>query len=236
MKGFVERIDDIIKKSRSLKSTAHTDREFEDYDSAIENLDLAISYLEPMLNELEEMDSTQVKEDKLKLAKELADCYGSKGGIFRRKKLLEDAEEMYEKGCEYEIKYNILDTYNQTNVIVLKLLRDPSKHEELESIISNALGIIEKRVSDKDKNNWWAWADFGLLNLLHANLVPSNYKFLLSKAHEAYANFKNNGAEIEHFESAINVLKQLEKEFEKSGNSTYLLMQKEVEYLENNMP
>lgn len=236
MKGLIEKIDTILKKSRSFKSTAHTDREFEDFDSAIENLDRAISYLEPMLIELEEMDSHQASEDKLKLAKELADCYGSKGGIFRRQKLLEDAEKMYKKGCNYEVKYKIPDTYNQINVIVLKLLRNPDEHVKLEPIISNSLKIIEQRVIDKDKNNWWAWADFGLLNLLYANLTPPNCQNFLNKAHEAYINFKNNGADIEHFESALNVLKQLEKEFESVGNTTYLLMQKEVEYLEQNMP
>jgi tetratricopeptide (TPR) repeat protein len=236
----VSTLENILKQVESLKASAQTNSDFEDYDEALTDLDDAIALLRPTLEELEAMgseDTEQYEPWRFKFARELADCYGMKGGNHRRKGELEQAEAAYEKGSILEVDYNIPDTYNRTNVIVLQLLRDPHRHETLGSMIQGARDIVHEQVTGKNKNKWWAWADFGLLNLLSVNLTETIQRALYQKeAHSAYEQFKNNGAGKQHFESTISVLEQLRESFKKVDEPTSLLMQEEIAYLTANMP
>jgi tetratricopeptide (TPR) repeat protein len=179
----------------------------------------------------------QYKTMRFKLARELADCYGIKGGIYRRQGKLEDAKAMYEAGFKYEQDYNIPDTYNRTNVIVLRLLLDPGDHKALGQTIEECRVIIQDQVKGKNKNKWWAWADLGLLNLLSVNLKETDRRaFYRKEAHNAYEQFKNSGAGMQHFESTVEVLKQLKQSFEKVDKATASLIQTEIGWLEENIP
>lgn len=208
MKSIIDKVDEVLKEVSRLKGSAQTDREFEDYDSALQTLDDATTLLDPLLSEIKKVKDTEQVEHyetlRFKLARELSDCYGMKGGIYRRLGALDLAENMYEKGAQYEQGFNIPDTYNRTNVIVLKLLRDPNKLEALGEMIRASRNLVQDQVNGKNKNKWWAWADFGLLNLLIANLEDSEHPgFFRNEAHSAYEKFKETGAEIQHFESTI---------------------------------
>jgi tetratricopeptide (TPR) repeat protein len=243
----VDELDKMLKKVSSLKTSAQTNSEFGDYDEALNDLDKAINILKPKFRELETAHSEEVKQYeafRFKLALELADCYGMKGGNHRRKGELESAEEMYKEGSAFEMDYNIPETYNRTNVIVLQLLRDPARHETLLPIIQGARDIVASQVEGKNKNKWWAWADFGLLNLLSVKLEEhgrssegsDNQVDYRKIAHDAYVEFKHNGARKQNFESTINVLEKLKGSFERVDGATASLMQKEIDYLKSNMP
>ena len=243
----VDELEKILKQVSSLKTSAQTNSEFGDYDDALKDLDEAIAILTPTFKELEAMDSEEVKQYEpfpFKFAVELADCYGMKGGNHRRKGELEKAEEMYMEGSTFEVNYNIPETYNRTNTIVLQLLRDPVRHEALRPIIQSARDIVGKQLEGKNKNKWWAWADFGLLNLLSVTLEESGRPSEGSEhpvgyrkaAHDAYVEFKNNGAGKQNFESTVNVLEQLKGRFEEVDAATASLMQEEIGYLKANMP
>ena len=240
MNNWVEEVKNALEQVGSLKGSAQTNRDFEDYDDALKDLDAAIAQLEPILRNLETKKPEQIDQYEVlrfKLARELADCFGMKGGIYRRQGKLEDAEEMYKVGCKYEEDYKLPDTYNRTNVIVLRLVRAPDDHEELGSIILESRDIVQDQVKGKNKNKWWAWADLGLLNLLSVNLKETEQSTLYRKeAHQAYEQFKNTGARMQHFESTIEVLNQLKQGFEKVDESTSLQIQEEIDYLKINMP
>ena len=236
----VDELEKILKQVSSLKTSAQTNSEFKDYDDALKNLDEAIAILDPAFKELEAMDPEEVKQYepfRFKFALELADCYGMKGGNHRRKGELDKAEEMYTAGSNFEVDYNMPETYNRTNTIVLQLLRDPGRHEALRPIIQSARDIVGKQLEGKNKNKWWAWADFGLLNLLSVTLEESDHPVDYRKAaHDAYVEFKNNGAGMQNFESTVNVLEQLKGRFEEVDEATASLMQEEIGYLKANMP
>lgn len=240
MKSLVQKVNDVLEQVSGLKGSAQTNRDFEDYPDALQDLDDAILCLDSALRELEGKDPGEVEHFetlRLKLAREIADCYGMKGGIYRRQEKLEDAEAMYGEGGKYEHDYNIPDTYNRTNVIVLRLLRHPKDHEALGAIIRASRDIVQDQVKGKNKNKWWAWADFGLLSLLSVNLKGTEHPALYRKeAHYAYEQFKKNGAGMQHFESTIDVLKQLKQGFMKADEATALLIQEEIDYLKANMP
>jgi len=236
----VSKLEDILKQVDSLKLSAEVNKDFEDYDEALKDLDKAINLLSPTLKELKAMNPEDAKQYfpwRHKFARELADCYGMKGGNYRRKGELEEAEVMYRKGSGFEIKYSIPDTYNRTNVIVLQLLRDPNCHEKLVEMIQGVRQIVQDQVEGKNKNKWWAWADFGLLNLLSVNLEATKHQELYQKeAQEAYKKFKDTGAGKQDFESTIEVLEQLKERFKEVDKATASLMQMEIDWLEKNTP
>jgi hypothetical protein len=91
----VSTLENILKQVESLKASAQTNSDFEDYDEALTDLDDAIALLRPTLEELEAMgseDTEQYEPWRFKFARELADCYGMKGGTHRRKGDLVQAE------------------------------------------------------------------------------------------------------------------------------------------------
>lgn len=245
----ISKLEDIIGQVDSHKVSAETNKAFEDYTEALNDLQAAIDLLDPKLEELEAADPKDVERLqpwRLRFARELADCYGMRGGNYRRLGKLERAEEMYEKGSDLEEKYAIPDTYNRTNFIVLQLLRAPNRHEALGSMIVGARDIVQDQVNGKNINKWWTWADFGLLNLLSVNLkaterqtpeeTEDSKKHHQETAHRAYRRFKETGAEREHFQSTISVLEQLYKGFKEIDEATASLIKVEIAYLNENMP
>jgi hypothetical protein len=236
----VSKLEDILEKVDSLKVSAEVNKDFEDYDAALNDLDEAIHLLSPTLAELEAMNPEDTKQYfpwRRKFAGQLADCYGMKGGNYRRKREWEEAEAMYTKGSCLEMEYSIPDTYNRTNVIVLQLLRDPKRYKSLSKMIRGTRTVVQDQLEGKNKNKWWAWADFGLLNLLSVSLEATEHQELYRKeAHDAYEKFKNTGAGKQDFESTIKVLKQLKEQFEAVDEATASLMEEEVVWLEKNTP
>jgi hypothetical protein len=144
---------------------------------------------------------------------------------------------MYTEGYKYEHDYNIPDTYNRTNVIVLRLLREPNEHRSVKELIQESRNIVQDQVKGKNKNKWWSWADFGLLNLLSVSLEETDRQALFRKeSRNAYEQFIKNGPGIQHFNSTIEVLGQLKLSFKNTDDTTALLIQEEIDYLRANIP
>lgn len=216
-------------KVKKLIGSAQANRDFEDYDDALKNLDDAISLGEGLLSGLEEKNYNQDNfflDKKIDLVRKISDCYGMKGGVFRRMKSLTDAEEMYALGSAYENKYSINSTYNRVNVIVLRLLRDIGEYSSLRKIIFSSMKVIENQVSGKNKNMWWSWADYGLLNILIAALDDEKLKaYYYKEAHRSYVRFKEAGARHQHLDSALSVLIQLNEKIKSP------IIEEEINYL-----
>lgn len=237
MKDFVEEMQDVLEQARYLKGSAKTNRDFEDYEEALDELNESTDVLlEPRLKNLETKGPEQVEQYekwRYELARELADCYGMKGGLYRRKGDLENAEMMYKEGSRYERDYKIPDSYNRTNAIVLQLLRDPNLHETLQAEIREARESVQEQVEGKRRDEWWAWADLGMLYLLEKNHEGTQN---LNKACGAYEQFKNKGARKHHFESSISVLQLLKEHLEEVNITTASQVQEAIAYLERSLP
>lgn len=148
-------------------------------------------------------ENTEEGEYKTLLRRELADCYGMMGGIYRRQATyresranLERSLEMYEKGMLYETD----DSYNLSNSVVISILIDPINLERELPKIQEGIMKIQDQVRGKRRDQWWAWADLGLLNLLMGNKRV---------ALDAYEHFTQLGARTQDYESTISVLRQL---------------------------
>src|SRR4051794_2267847 len=102
------------------------------------------------------------------VATALADTYGMLGGAEVRDGNMEAAAAAYGKGCEIEQseRYGIVDSYNLTNSIVLRILLDPVKLENLREQLFRARTTVRNQVNGPRGRQWWAWADYGLLCLL----------------------------------------------------------------------
>jgi tetratricopeptide (TPR) repeat protein len=241
MNYSIEELEALLQEVKLLKASAQTNTEFSDYDEAIADLSRAIALLDPPFGYLITLpaEASEVYSDlRYRCAVELADCHGMIGGNHRRKGDLDQAEGMYMRGSSFERDYGIPETYNRTNVIVLQLIRDPSRHDALRPLIQSAREAVSEQVNGKNKNKWWAWADFGLLNLLSIEATASearksDYRAIAS---EAYRTFKNNGARRQNFESTIGVLTDLQSSLAKVDQEVATAMQDTLGFLNKNMP
>lgn len=146
---------------------------------------------------------TNNEEYKRALARELADCYGMLGGIYRRKaeqegseSNLKDAATMYERGLQSEAD----DSYNLSNSLVISILLDPSSLEEKQIEIKDAISKVQTQIRGQRRDQWWAWADLGLFNLLIGDIFA---------AQDAYKQFISLGARSSDCKSVIAVLRNL---------------------------
>ena len=191
-----------------LKQEAKAARDFDDLETASAVLDKAISILKGDLETIDSSPESERTSRRVEIEKELADCFGMKGGLYRRAAvkatgserdaLLELAEKMYKQGAKLERN----DSYNLTNTIVIPLIRNPERFYELVPKAIEARDVVERQVETIRATQWWAWADLGLLNLLAGEA---------KRALHAYAQFSRSGAQVKDCQSTINALQDLER-------------------------
>lgn len=182
-------VREVLMHVKRLKEKAKANRDFGDLEEALDHLREATGLLEPYVEETEYM---------AKIRRELADCYGMMGGIFRRQGKLVEAEMMYRKGLDYEED----DSYNLSNSVVIPILIDPLRleNQQTKRRIQDGITTVQEQVRGRRKDEWWAWADLGLFNLLQGNKQA---------ALEAYNQFGKVGARAQDYESTILVLDSL---------------------------
>lgn len=230
-------VNDILEDVQSLKGSASANSTFGDYDEALADLERAIQSLLSELEDIErqELISTESKENRRhKLARQLADSYGMVGGVYRRKAKkdksnLDMSILMYDKGCELENdkSYNIQNSYNLTNSIVVRVLKDPRNLTTQEARIRDAIETIQKQVEVKRRGEWWAWADLGQLYLLSGKS---------KEALQSYEKFKSTGAPSKDYESAIDVLAELEQVLATTNSHISEAISEVIQFLKNNKP
>jgi len=178
-----------------------------DYPAAIEEQRQAIRILQNELNRMERQ-TPELADEREKYAHRLSDCLGRLGGIYRRAGLIPEGIEAYRQGKEIERQYRLDDSYNLTNWIVLRLLEDPARLAELAGDINQAIDLIRGQVEGPRRDQWWAWADLGLV--CHLGGRPR-------EAREAYERFKQTGARRADYQSVLAVLNPLKQQFEPSA-------------------
>jgi tetratricopeptide (TPR) repeat protein len=209
-------MSEVLARAKSLRETAKSrtasaDRRKgrtgkADYSEPIELLGEAIKLLS---GELEAAggragDEAEARVARRELASALVDCYGMLGGAYRRAGDLDRSIEAYDAGQAYEwdANYDVQNSYNITNAIAVRILRDPGSLASLHDQIGKAIELIRKQVNGKRRNQWWAWADLGELRLLAGRF---------DEAREAYREFRQRGPRAADYESTVAVLEELAK-------------------------
>src|SRR2546423_13579872 len=109
-----------LARIKRLKEAAQANRNLGLYEEALLDLSEAVERGEEACGKLGDTDP----EFRGRLLRQIADCYGIMGGIYRRwDNRLDDALQMYRKGLQFEQELG-LDSYNLSNVIAVSLMRD----------------------------------------------------------------------------------------------------------------
>lgn len=179
----------------------------EDYPGAIEDQREAVRLVQGALGGLE-ADSSASADERKECAHRLADYWGRLGGIYRRADMVPEGIEAYGHGKEIEGRYQLDDSYNRINWIVLTLLQDPGKLGALEKEINEAIDLIQAQVQGPRRDQWWAWADLGLVCQLGGRV---------REARGAYEHFQQAGARPVDYKSVLDVLESLSARFQPSA-------------------
>lgn len=210
-------IDDILTEVKRLKNDAKLRRDIGDSDGASAVMDKAIAVVNSART-----DSTSSAESN-RLAAELADCWGIKGGILRRAGRLQEARDAYNTGRRFETG----DSYNLTNSLVLELLIAPSRLDQLKGQIEAARIEVEKQIQSHRGGQWWAWADLALLQLLLGRQ---------DCAEEAYRHFSGTGARASDYDSTVSVLEELSAKFDGRNETLHASLERAVAFLRRVRP
>lgn len=119
------------------------------------------------------------------IAAQLADCWGILGGVYRAQgdNYLEDAKKAYDEGNKYESspRFNILNSYNRVNRLVVRVLKDPNLLSEPQPVVNDIEGpdkktmrelfsetdaAIEQQLVAGRSDRPWALADLAMVRLL----------------------------------------------------------------------
>ncbi len=202
----------LLDKAKRLTRQAQRKLLLEDHPGAIDDQREAIGLVQGALSGLE-ADSSAPADELKECAHRLADYWGRLGGIYRKADMVPDGIEAYGQGKEIEHRYQLDDSYNRTNWIVLTLLEDPGKLGALEKEINEAIDLIQAQVQGPRRDQWWAWADLGLVCQLGGRPRESGV---------AYEHFRQAGARPTDYKSVLPVLEQLQATFEPSELATRL--------------
>ena len=191
--------DILFRDVDELKGNAKSLRDRKQYDRAIQKLDEAIE----LLNSREAHDNND------KRLSQLADCYGMKGGVYRRSGDLDSAIKMYYAGLQFEEQLGN-DSYNLSNWIALSIAHGTEPLANLTGRIAEGVDLVSEQVRDRPttkvrpdrSKQWWAWADLAMFNLLLGRIEP---------AMAAYRKYRDVGARAADYQTTIDVLELLRK-------------------------
>jgi tetratricopeptide (TPR) repeat protein len=147
------------------------------------------------------VDSEIDGRERNEVAYRLTDHYGRLGGMYRRAGQLKPALDSYTRGAELETEWQLDDTYNRTNKIIFALLLDPRSLPALIDEIEKTADLVRSQINRTRRDQWWAWADMGLLSLLAGR--PRDARW-------AYDHFAATGARRGDYDSTMSVLRELE--------------------------
>jgi tetratricopeptide (TPR) repeat protein len=191
-----------------------------DHALAAREFELAVAPLREAIHRLESIGAPDpdapgpASEGEREIALQLADCWGMLGGVYRTAGDLHAAREAYDSGARYESspRFNILNTYNQVNRLVVRvlhrpaLLADPAPPvdglpggESLPELLARAAAEIDRQLNAKREDKAWALADLMMVRVLGG----------LEGAEEALAELDTNVSDVFPYQSALKVIREL---------------------------
>jgi tetratricopeptide (TPR) repeat protein len=184
------------------KTSALGNRNTELYDDALSDLDEAIHLLD-----VERAATALGSASRDEVDEQLADCYGIKGGIYRRTDRLTDALKMYQRGQEYERLANKV-AYNRTNIIALSVMIDGNSVVSICDEIERVIELVDQQRRE-DESIWWSYANLGLLYLLVGQR---------EKALDQYQEFITRGAQVQDVDTTVDVLERIRQALAAAGS------------------
>jgi hypothetical protein len=181
-----------------------------------------VELLQRRLGELE-ADAEAADDERVEAARRLADHCGRLGGIYRRAERIGDAVRAYRQGMELEERHRLDDSYDRTSSIELQVLDDPERQPELSTDIEDAISLVAAQVEGLRRDQWWAWADYGLVSLLGGR-AP--------EARRAYDRFQKIAARRVDYESVLGVLRPLQDRLAPSRRSLAAAFTRTIHTLE----
>ncbi len=164
-----------LEDGAAVKAASEFKRSHEVMDEALQYLrDLGAPHLKA---------AEEATEGEIAVAEQLADCWGIIGGVYRAQGDLEGARVAYDNGYAYESskRFNILNTYNRVNRLVVRILQCPqllsdppplvtnvAKHEKqtMPELLGEASEEIERQLRKGRQDRAWALADCAMVRLL----------------------------------------------------------------------
>jgi tetratricopeptide (TPR) repeat protein len=171
-KQVSRQVDEFKRQSRRL-------RDLHELEKARAPLCQAIELLETELGQRRSQTNADepAPQDVRALAAQLADCFGSMGGILRRLGSHEEALIYYQKGRDIEQNpiYRISNSYNQVQWLVLQVLLGPNLIEDgkLSSDLDLAIQSLRRQIMGARSADPWAHSDLGLLLTLKGEKVAA---------------------------------------------------------------
>jgi tetratricopeptide (TPR) repeat protein len=166
-------------------------------------LDQAIGMLNVVVDGLKAMASERRDDPKLSIQvrAELADTYGMRGGMHRRRNDLPSALADYRLGLEPEEEAG-QSTYNLGNVITLSIILGEASPRDAGMLerIDRAIRGLERQTRGSRGDEWWALSDLGQFYLLRGDA---------DAARHCYARGRRTGPSYEEFERHLHVLREL---------------------------
>lgn len=225
---------ELLEEVQSLKGSARANTTFGDYEEALNDLYHAIGRLSYGLEKIGTQESLSIGQDRSSLLRQLADCYGMAGGVYRRKATvdrtnLENSIKMYDNGrkLEYDTLSDIQNSYNITNAIAVRVIQDAKCLDTQGTDIQKAITTIQKQVEVKRRDEWWAWADLGLLYLLIGREI---------EAFQAYSRFQDTGPRARDYVSTLSVLDELAQALRPIYPRITKFIERVIQELKNNKP
>ncbi|MFY9570397.1 MAG: hypothetical protein WAV20_03210, partial [Blastocatellia bacterium] len=122
------------------------------------------------------------REGEIAIAGQIADCHGMIGGIYRTEGKFSEAIQEYDKGYMYESsrRFNILNSYNRVNRLVLRILDKPKllfnpmpvgdvhpqEGKSMRQLLRDCAVEIDRQLREGRADKAWALADLALVRLL----------------------------------------------------------------------
>ena len=161
----------------ALKQRATALRKSGQMDQALVLLGLVVDGLKAMGDE--RRDDARLS---MQIRAELADTYGMRGGMHRRRNDLRAALADYRLGLQPEQESG-QSTYNLGNVITLSIaLGEASPGDpELRERIDRAIRTLERETTGSRGDEWWALSDLGQFYLLQGNVVAARNCYALGR-------------------------------------------------------
>ncbi len=198
--------DTLQERAERLAVRARRDSTRRNHEAAIQQQLEAVALVQQQLEGLTE-DSPALGGERKEAAHRLSDYWGRLGGMYRRAERIAEALDAYRRGMEIEREYRLDDSYNLTNWIVLQLLDEPALLPALSGDIEDAIALIQVQVEGPRRDQWWAWADLGLVCHLGRRV---------REARRAYDHFQQAGARRVDYQSVLEVLRSLQRRLEPS--------------------
>jgi tetratricopeptide (TPR) repeat protein len=203
----------------AAKEQARLERSVGHHEQAARLLQSAIAELEGALE-------TSQPDERKRIAAELADLWGTLGGVYKRQENLAAAARAYDAGFQYESdpRFGVHSTYNTLNRLVVRILMrpqslaspSPQDDEDVPQKLRELRPILEDSVAGPRHDDYWAVADLALVDGLldddsGAEAAARHFLSLAPPAH-ALAAFQDTLARLANadpeYKSALDNLKR----------------------------